>query len=132
LRYEDRNDLPTRDVGGLVGWKDQREPVLVGPVPLRGDNRRFREARALFLAAYCCQDGPRLLTSAHSWSQKASRAFAAEFLAPQSELAERCQGSEFNPDDADKLVRSLADEYDVSTRVVELQLQNAGKSLSCN
>jgi hypothetical protein len=131
LRYEARNDLPTRDVSGVVGWRNQREPILVGPLPPRVDNQRFRAARALFLAAYRCEDGPRLLTAAHSWSQKASRAFAAEFLAPQSELAERCQGSEFDPDDPDKLVRSLADDYKVSTRVVELQLQNGGENLAC-
>ena len=103
-------------------------PSLWGRRRARSGNRRFLEARALFLAIYQCQGGPRLVSSAHTWSQKASRAFAAELLAPQSEILQRwTDGDRSSP-----LIQSLANEYEVSDKVIEYQLQNAGAAVLDN
>ncbi len=122
------NHLTARDVKAVVGWTRGSQPIVVGPAPARSGNRRFLEARALFLAIYQCQGGPRLVSSAHTWSQKASRAFAAELLAPQSEILQRwTDGDRSSP-----LIQSLANEYEVSDKVIEYQLQNAGAAVLDN
>ncbi|MFN8855899.1 MAG: ImmA/IrrE family metallo-endopeptidase, partial [Planctomycetaceae bacterium] len=54
--------------------------------------------------------------------QRASRAFAAELLVPQSALIE-----DLDTDDASlEEIERLAAKYQVSTRVIENQLQNQG------
>ena len=89
LVFNSSNHLSTRDVKGIVGWAGGK-PIVAGPAAARPSGRRFLEARLLFLAISQCQGGPRLITSAHTWSQKGiPRAFAAELLAPQSEILQR-------------------------------------------
>ena len=61
----------------------------------------------------------RLVTPANTWDQQASRAFAAEFLAPASALAKHVAGPVSFSD-----VDELGDEYRVSSLVIEHQIDN--------
>jgi Zn-dependent peptidase ImmA (M78 family) len=72
------------------------------------------------------QESQRLVTDAFSWHQKASRAFAAELLAPQNALASRI---ETYPVDR-QTIQELSREFNASTMVIERQLENAGIPLS--
>ncbi len=125
LSLHEMNHVPGRRVQAVVGWDRDQTPALAGPVPKRDANRRFLEARALYCALYACDRSARLATDAHTWDQQASRAFAAELLAPQAALLDAI---EERPADFDVLVDELASRYLVSTRVVEHQLENAGLS----
>lgn len=59
--------------------------------------------------------------------QQASRAFAAELLAPRQALVARTEGW------ADKsMVETFAQEFEVSTMLIENQLENANISLEDN
>lgn len=124
---EERNHLYSASVRAAIGWSGGKLPVLAGPAPKRETSRRFLHARGLFHAAYTCEAGPRLVTDAHTWDQQASRAFAAELLAPRAALVGRVQ-SAIGGEDWDDLVKSLADEYRVGELVIEHQLENAGVS----
>ncbi|MGD0043740.1 MAG: hypothetical protein ABSE84_25585, partial [Isosphaeraceae bacterium] len=66
------------------------------------------------------------VTIAHSWDQKAARAFAAELIAPQQVLATRIQTSAAD----EQTIEELSREFSVSTMVIEWQLVNAGIPLS--
>ncbi len=113
-RFIDRVGLPPVDdlegfLGSRCGWSVSTEPpphadgvptrinALVGPdasggprlipsvVPGRSESSRFLLGRALFFAFPADAPPPRrLLTRASAWSQRASRAFAAELLAPRT------------------------------------------------
>ncbi len=123
LEFQEVNHLPSRRVQAVVGWKSDHTPVVAGPIPSRDANRRFLEARALYHAIFACDRGPRLATNAHTWDQQASRAFAAELLAPQAVLVDE---TTHYSGDRDSLVRTLASRYRVSTQVIGYQLENAG------
>ena len=105
-------------VDGVIAWKDDQSPAF-GFRQLGEHSRRFHFCRALaeVLAA------PRtdtLLTKANSERQQRNRAFAAEFLAPSLGLQERISGQTVDGDQIDE----LADEFGVSSRVIEHQVQN--------
>ena len=128
LRVEDRNHVPGHGIRAIIGQSERDgDIVAAGPQPSRQDNQRFLNARSLYHAFVTTQDSPRLVTDAFSWEQKASRAFAAELLAPQQALAGRVSAS-----GADSYaVESLSREFKASTIVIEKQLENAGIPLSC-
>ena len=85
----------------------------------RGEaSMRFLLCRALGEAIY--YPGDALLTKGTTARQRLNRAFAAEFLAPSSSLAERIQHSTVDGEQVD----DLAEEFGVSTRVVQHQLEN--------
>lgn len=129
LRFVAHNHLPGHAVKAVVGWQSIQQPLAIGPPSLRSDNQRFLEARALFLAMYGCETGPRLATTGHTYLQKASRAFAAELLAPRSDIVAEIGLVGLNFDDANLKIEQLAKKYEVSDRVIELQLHNAGISV---
>ena len=79
---------------------------------------RFLLCRALGEAIY--HRGDALLTKGTTARQRLNRAFAAEFLAPSSSLAERIP----HPTVDGEQVDDLAEEFGVSTRVVQHQLEN--------
>jgi len=86
--------------------------------------QRFLDARGLFHGLFTSHSSQRLVTRAYTWDQQASRAFAAELLAPRAALAARF------PAWADRAaVEQLAQEFLASTRVIENQLENAGVAL---
>ena len=126
FRFIARNHIPGREILSVVGVRDG-EFVAVGPQPQRQDSQRFRTARSLYHALTGSSQSPRLVTNAYSWDQKASRAFAAELLAPQCALRNKALASPVDRETVEK----LRDEFVVSERVIENQLENAGISLSC-
>ena len=128
VTLEQQNHLSSTSIRAAVGWRAGKTPVVTGPVPARESSARFLHARGLYHAAYACEEGARLITDAHTWDQQASRAFAAELLAPQAALVARLE-SATKGQDSDDVIRSLAKEYRVGELVVEHQLANAGISL---
>jgi hypothetical protein len=103
----------------IVGNDRDRRPCVVGP-QLRPTMQRFRLARAFYFHKLAdSNSAPRLLTRAHSWDQRVSRAFAAELLAPADALREEIR---------DAVPRAKVDElarkFHVDSSVIEHQLQN--------
>ena len=96
-----------------------------GPVAIIGDagraGNRFRLARAVFLRhfTHSGRTHQRLATEAHTWEQRASRAFAAEFLAPAAALS-RHLGGRATP----RRIDDLAERYGVSSRTIGHQIEN--------
>jgi hypothetical protein len=128
LRVEDRNHVPGNGIRAIIGRSERDgEIVAAGPQPSRQDNQRFLSARSLYHALDTTRNSPRLVTNAFSWDQKASRAFAAELIAPQQALVDRVAGSCV---DSIK-VEYLSHEFNASTIVIAKQLENAGISLPC-
>ena len=82
--------------------------------------RRFLFCRALGEAVYA--DGDALITKVNTERQQRNRAFAAEFLAPSSGLRQRISRAVVDSEEID----DLAEEFGVSTWVVERQLENHG------
>jgi Zn-dependent peptidase ImmA (M78 family) len=125
LSFQERNHLPARNVSAAVGWRQGGEAIVAGPNPPREDSRRFVEARGLYHALFACALSPRLVTTAHTWDQQASRAFAAELLAPRRALVGRYE-ARAETEEFEELVASLAANYRVSTKIIKHQLENAG------
>ena len=105
-------------VDGVVTWNKDQSPAL-GFRPLGEQSRRFHFCRAL-TAVLASPGTDTLITKANSERQQRNRAFAAEFLAPSSGLRARISGQVAAGDEIDE----LADEFGVSSRVIEHQVQN--------
>jgi hypothetical protein len=106
---------PGREIQALVGPRS-----IVGPELLSPRARGFRLGRALHHWLFGdVEHSPRLLTEAHTWDQKSSRAFAAELLAPAEALRQRASGTISAEE-----VSQLADEFMVHPLVIEHQLVN--------
>ena len=121
LETPDQPHLPGRNLCAVVGWTNKCGIVLAGPRPSRPETQRFLDARGLYHGLFTCDSSQRLVTRAYTWDQQASRAFAAELLAPRDALAAR------TPVRANhEAVEQLAQEFVVSTKVIENQLENAG------
>lgn len=110
---------PASFIDALVERSAGGAAVVVAPADCGFRQEPFRLARALFLHQFAAAPGRRLVTAAHTWDQQASRAFAAEFLAPAAALA-RHVGARISWRDIDE----LADEYQVSPLVIEHQIEN--------
>ena len=80
---------------------------------------RFLLARSLFMEN-SARTGCRLVTNSHSWDQRASRAFAAEFLAPASALSKRISRESVTEREVDH----LAEEFGVGSQLVQRQIEN--------
>lgn len=95
------------------------------PVAIVGDTgpdgNRFRLARSIFFRHFSHgrDANRRLVTEAHTRGQRASRAFAAEFLAPAEGLS-RDLGARTSPHEVEELARH----YQISPLVVSHQIQN--------
>jgi hypothetical protein len=106
----------------MVGKDKEGIPRIVSDHIAPPASRRFRLARSLyFLPSADAEEPTRLATGAYTWDQRASRAFAAEVLAPAKVLRAQV-GDSASMDDVDR----LADEYGVSSWVIERQLVNHG------
>jgi len=81
-------------------------------------DERFDQARALY--SLISSDEPRLVTTSGDGEQQASRAFAAELLAPEAHLRRLIKSSFVSTDDAREIAASLR----VSPRLVEHQIVN--------
>jgi hypothetical protein len=122
--FEFRNHIPSSGVRAEVGFSGSRGPMVVGPES-RLESLRFLEARGLFQMAFGCANGPRLITDAHTWDQQASRAFAAELLAPRDGVRtvfQRRIAANSSPDEA---IDFAAKHFQVQERLIENQLRNA-------
>lgn len=113
---------PTR-LDGIVGLDNASSaPLLLTAGERSGPAQRFRLARAAFFpVTRSLGSSARLLTAAVTRPQRASRAFAAELLAPAASLARRISGS-LNDED----VEHLAEEFLVSPLVIRHQVENHG------
>ncbi len=125
FRSVERNHVPGSGLQAIVGHTADAF-IAAGPLPARPDNRRFRLARGLYHAVAANDCPRRLVTGAFSWDQKASRAFAAELLAPQQALAARVSNREVDS----QIIQELSTQYVASTMVIEQQLKNAGVAVS--
>jgi hypothetical protein len=125
LSFADYNHRPSNAVHAAVGWRGGREAVIVGPQPKYPVNERFLLARGLYLVMLGCRQGARLLTRAHTWDQQASRAFAAELLAPQEALVKHAK-PEMELDERRQLQEELGARFQVSAEAIRLQLENEG------
>ena len=95
-------------------------PVFAAHPPANETTERFLLARSLFLEANSMVVERRLVTSSHTWDQRASRAFAAELLAPADALRDRINGNSVSSRD----VAQYADEFMVDPVLIERQLEN--------
>ena len=95
------------------------------PVAIVGEagnvGNRFRLARSAYLHHFTGSGlaQRRLVTEAHTFDQRASRAFAAEFLAPRAGIDERLRGRA-----SPAQIEELAAHYDVSSWAIGHQIQN--------
>ena len=110
---------PASPLDAIVDHGDRGAPVVVACQHGDVKPERFRLARSLFFRHFATARERRLVTPAHTWDQRASRAFAAEFLAPAGALAEQVAGPVSFSD-----VDELGDEYRVSSLVIEHQIDN--------
>jgi len=124
IRIQDQNHVPGQKIRAVVGWSPENEIVLAGPMSPRKDNQRFLAACGLYHGLFSCDRSERLLTHAFTWDQQASRAFAAELLAPQAALIAQA-GEMVERSKVDE----LASHFEASSVVIEKQLENAGVTL---
>ena len=104
----------------MIGRDGAGYPRLVTNQSRHTTSRRFRIARSLyFLSSADYPSTPRLITAAHTWDQRASRAFAAELLAPAAVLRTAIADQL-----SDELIDDLASKFNVSSWVIEHQLAN--------
>ncbi len=109
----------TKNVVALVANDRDGNPVLVGPLVGRQANR-FRQARSIFFFPFDeFKTAPRLVTNAYTWEQRASRAFAAELLAPSEALRNEVSGK-VSIDE----MRLLSRKFHVRPELIEHQLLN--------
>ena len=110
---------PTSPLDAMLDRSASGAPVVVSYQDGGVESERFRLARSLFFCHFTAASGRRLVTAAHTWEQRASRAFAAEFLAPACALAKHIRGPVSFSD-----VDELGNEYRVSPLVIEHQIDN--------
>ena len=104
-------------IDGVITRNDDRQAFAFRR--LGDDARRFHFCRAL-AEALASPYSDSLITRAHSERQQRNRAFAAEFLAPSSVLKQRVS----RPVVDDHNIDELAEEFGVSSRVIEHQIAN--------
>jgi Zn-dependent peptidase ImmA (M78 family) len=95
-------------------------------MPKHPHSRRFRAARGLYHAIVTSRESQRLITRSYSWDQKASRAFAAELLAPRRALVRRLPTTAADL----QMIERLSEDFGASGILIEKQLENAGVPLS--
>ena len=109
-------------IDGLVGLsRDSEKPVVVDPGSRTGWAKRFLLARSAFFTVTGTVDQGRLLTRAVTRPQRASRAFAAELLAPASAIADRVGGLVSQDE-----VAELSEEFGVNPMLIQHQIENHG------
>lgn len=109
-------------VDGIVMRNGTSSAAAVQPDSFtkRKDNLKFSLARLLCERLMLQASATGLITREKTTRQKVNRAFAAELLAPAAELQKRLAHSEVSHED----IQDLADEFDVSSFVIEKQIQN--------
>jgi hypothetical protein len=103
----------------LMGINDRSSPAF-GVRPGLPPSRLFAFCRALFEYLSSSSSRSALITKAATERQKRNRAFAAELLAPSSALRSRVRTEVVTWE----LVEELAEEFGVSGKIIEHQLDN--------
>ncbi len=111
---------PSASVYAVVDYGGDKAPVAAAYPSAQQASERFLLARSLFLQVCSSRSERRLVTASHTWDQRASRAFAAELLAPADALQQRICGEAVSP----REVAQYADEFLVDPALVERQLEN--------
>lgn len=111
---------PSTSVYAVVDYGPDKAPVAAAYPSAQQASERFVLARSLFLQVCSSRSERRLVTASHTWDQRASRAFAAELLAPANALQQRICGEAVSP----REVAQYADEFLVDPALVERQLEN--------
>ncbi len=116
IRFE--SDLPS-SIRGVVGTDGKNNRLAAITKPKVGPNESFQSCRAIYplLTGF---NGLSLITNAETGHQKQNRAFAAEFLMPASFLRKEIKDPMIGFD----RIQDLAEEFNVSTEVVRLQIEN--------
>ena len=112
--------VPSSSLHAVVDYGVGDVPVLAAHSSPSQTSERFLLARSLCLQARSPGSERRLVTSSHTWDQRASRAFAAELLAPADALRQRIRDQAVST----REVAQYADEFLVSPTLVERQLEN--------
>lgn len=111
-------DVQSSNIEAVVGSSCGQPRVVARALATQA--KRFRMGRCLHQFAYSKASRlPRLVTKSRTWEQRASRAFAAELLAPSSELR-KFFGKETDSDQ----IQSVAQEFRVSYMVIQYQIEN--------
>jgi hypothetical protein len=98
----------------------EEEDVRVALAQTNEPQRRFAAARAIYLAMSEDRGSKRLVTRARTRGQQASRAFAAEMLAPIGYIRRRAGGDTISYFRVEEIARELC----VSPQVVQYQARN--------
>ena len=114
-------ESPTSSLRAVVDYGRGGVPVVAAhPFAAGQASERFLLARSLFLQGCSRKSERRLVTASHTWDQRASRAFAAELLAPADALRQRVHGQAVST----REVAQYAAEFLVDPALIERQLEN--------
>lgn len=111
---------PASPLHAVVDYGRGDVPFMAYHTSSTPPGQRFLLARSLFIEACSETVERRLVTDSHTWNQRASRAFAAELLAPAETLRQRISGSVVS----DRDIASLAEEFVVDAELIERQIEN--------
>lgn len=119
-------ELQTRaPVSAIAGWSGGTIRLLARDrLAGRRAAERFALARGVHHALWACEQGPRLVSDVLDEDQRASRAFAAELLAPRGAVLRAVEQRRREMPVADAMAE-VAALYSVEDRVVERQYWNA-------
>ena len=110
----------SRSLHAVVDYGHGDVPVVAAPPPETMPFERFLLARSLFFQRFSAASERRLVTASHTWEQRASRAFAAELLAPAEALRQRIRGDVVSVPEMEQ----YADEFFVNPVLIERQIEN--------
>lgn len=114
-----------RRIDGLVAHESSNEVRWLIGAPRSEAASRFRLARALYQWVYSPARFRLLTRSSSGWEQRASRAFAAELLAPAAGISAEIERSR-----DDGVIGQLARTFNVDDTVIAHQIGNHGISLA--
>lgn len=111
-------------IEGLVARNGTSTATAINPLlaSRHPSYRHFIMARSLYEHMVSSPGSNAILTTSSTSRQRINRAFAAEFLAPASDIAKRIQGPWVN----DSIVEEIADVFGVSSMTIMHQISNHG------
>ncbi|MFD4323312.1 hypothetical protein ACFWQC_01665 [Nocardioides sp. NPDC058538] len=112
------SSIAPSNVDGLMSSEDSKIAVVVG-AGTHPRSARFASARAVARQSLSPVHGRSLITRASRYTDRAERAFAAELLAPAEGIEQVLDG-----DLSDEAIRRAADHFDVSTLLIQHQIDN--------
>lgn len=123
LNSPEASESALEGIGERLGWDafaiSNHGKIGIDVLKRAPRSIRFACCRALFEILKGVSQA-RTVGSAETWTEKANRAFAAEFLAPSRAISERIAGNRLSA----SRVADLAEEFDVSELVIKHQIKN--------